>query len=266
MALKKTLNVNGNKSLNGNGNKDTNGSGRFKLIERWQGNADRRTAVTCTIYLLFTIALFGWLLFDCWIGKHTLAHILGYDVTRLEHPAFRLVAFTVIAGGFGGAVNGIRSIQNFCDSFNRKHKWKYLAAPWMGSTLALIVYAVLRSSIAVLGGNAASSDIGNTQVLANFTAGALAGYGSKDVFIWLDDKVHKIFQVTEKVPDVTGKPQEAAISRLQAANLEVGEVSRVPQPNGKPAGTVIAQSPLPEAPIDRGQSVDISVAADAKTN
>jgi beta-lactam-binding protein with PASTA domain len=102
--------------------------------------------------------------------------------------------------------------------------------------------------------------------MANFTAGALAGFGSKDVFIWLDDKVHKIFQVTEKVPNVKGKPQELALSRLQAANLELGEVSKVQKSNGKRAGTVMAQSPPPNTPIDRGQSVDLAVAVDGKAN
>ena len=199
----------------------------FKIIERdEEKDADRRTAVRCTIYLMLMLALFGWLLFDTWIGNHSLARILGYDLARLNNTGFRLVAFTIIAGGLGGAVDGIRSIIIYGDSFNRRHRWKYISLPWMGSTLALFVYALLRSSMAVLGGSVSSDSVGNTQVLANFAAGALAGFGSKDVFIWLDDKVHKIFQVTEKVPNVKGKPKEVAVSRLQAANLEVGEVSR----------------------------------------
>jgi len=35
----------------------------------------------------------------------------------------------------------------------------------------------------------------------------------------------------------------------------------VQEKNGKRAGMVIDQSPPPETPIDRGQSVDITVAA-----
>jgi hypothetical protein len=261
--------VNLKKTSNGNGNGNGNSSKTLSLgnlAHLREQDADRRTGVRCTVYLLLMLALFSWLLFDCWIGRHSLAGQLGYEVKRLDYSGFRLVAFTIIAGGLGGAVNGIRSINSYCQSFSRKHRWKYIAAPWMGSTLALLVYALLRSSIAVLGGNVSSDSVGNTQVLANFAAGALAGYGSKDVFIWLDDKVHKIFQVTDKVPNVTGKSQEVAMSRLQAAQLELGEVSKVPQKNGKRAGTVIDQSPPPESPIDRGQSVDISVAAEDKAH
>jgi len=270
VALKKSSNGYGQILSDGNGHKGFNGNAHLKLIDVQDNLQDkdshRRTAGRCTLYLIIMLALFGWLLFDTWIGSHSLARMLGYDLTRLNNTGFRLVAFTIIAGGLGGSVDGIRSIMTFGDSFNSRHRWKYISLPLMGSTLALFVYALLRSTIGVLGGNVSSESIGNTQVLANFAAGALAGFGSKDVFIWLDDKVHKVFQVTEKVPNVKGKPQEVAVARLQAAQLEVGEVSKVQQKNGKPAGTVVAQSPPPEAQIDRGQSVDIAVAAGAKAN
>jgi len=251
------------KSLNGNGFKVTDGNGNddFKILAAQKKDLDRSAAAKCSIYLLLMLALFGWLLFDTWIEKHSLARLLGYELVRLNSISYRLVAFTVIAGGLGGAIDGIRSVLNYSESFNRKHVWKYISVPWMGCTLGLFVYALLRSSIAAFGGNASAAGAGNSQVLANFAVGALAGFGSKDVFIWLDDKVHKIFQVTEKVPDVKGKPQKIAASRIEAANLELGEVSEVAPRNGKRAGTVVSQSPLPGAPIDRGQSVDIAVAA-----
>jgi hypothetical protein len=266
VTLKTDLSFNEQKLTNGNGHKGSNGNGNLKTTGLLEKDADHKTAVRCTIYLLLMLAFFGWLLFDTWIGNHSLARIMRYDLSRLNNASFRLIAFTIIAGGLGGSVDGIRSIMIYGDSFNGRHRWKYISLPWMGATLALLVYALLRSSIAVLGGSVSSGSIGSTQVMANFTAGALAGFGSKDVFIWLDDKVHKIFQVTEKMPNVKGKPQEFALSRLQAANLELGEVSKVQKSNGKRAGTVMAQSPPPNTPIDRGQSVDLAVAVDGKAN
>jgi len=228
-------------------------------------NPHTRAAIFCLLYLLLLLVLFSWQLFDTWIERHSLLRGLHYDLTRLNTSGFRLIAFTVIGGGLGGIVNGIRSVLNYCDGFHQRYAWKYLFAPWMGATLALFVYALLRSSIVIFGGSANAGDVSTAQVLSNFAAGALAGYGSKDVFIWLDANVHKIFRVAERVPDVTGKPQEAAISRLHSANLELGEVSKVHQ-DDKRAGTVIDQSPPPEAPIDRGESVDIAVAANSRTN
>jgi hypothetical protein len=147
------------------------------------------------------------------------------------------------------------------NGFERRYVWKYITAPWMGATLSLLVYALIRSSIAVFsGGTTADNNVGTPQALSNFAAGALAGYGSKDVFIWLDAQVHKIFQVSEQVPDVKGKTEKAAVSRLQSANLELGDVTRVPEKDEKRVGTVIDQSPSPEVPIDRGEAVDITVA------
>ena len=222
---------------------------------------DRRVGAICLIYLMTLLAFFCWQLFDTWIGQHTLPRALGYRPERLDTPGFHLVAFAVIGGGLGGIVNGLRSALNYYNGFNRRYAWKYISLPWMGATLALFVYALLRSSIAVFGGNPTTDNVSTTQVLSNFAAGALAGYGSKDVFIWLDAYVHRLFQVEEKVPDVTGKTAEAAVSRIHSKHLELGEVSTVPQRDGTPAGTVIEQSPSPDAPTDRGAAVDIAVAA-----
>lgn len=96
---------------------------------------------------------------------------------------------------------------------------------------------------------------------ANFAVGALAGYGSKDVFIWLDTQVQKLFHVPEQAPDLKCKTQEAAVSRIHSKNLEVGEVTRVQSEDDCRAGTVIDQTQSPETAIDRGELVDITVAA-----
>lgn len=225
-----------------------------------EARRNRIAATTCMLYLLVSLAFLTWLLFDTWINEHTfLAGLFNYDHERLNSAAFHLVAYTIIGGGIGAVVNGIRSCVNYCSGFDRKKKWKYLTAPWMGATLALLVYTLIHSSIVVLGGTS-TPNAGTSQVLSNFAAGALAGYGSKDVFIWLDAQVHELFKVTQPVEDLTGKTEEAAASRLHSASLEVGAVTKVPQKDEEKVGTVIEQSPSPDTPIDRGDSVDITVA------
>jgi hypothetical protein len=243
-----------------------NGNGHHASVaERIAETTDtRRVAMICLLYLLLLLVFFSWQLFDTWIGQHSLPRSIGYDLNRLNTAGFRLVAFTVIGGGLGGVINGIRSILNYYNGFHHHYAWKYISAPWMGATLALFVYALIHSSIVILGGSGTAENVSTAQVLSNFAAGTLAGYGSKDVFIWLDAKVHKIFQVTEKVPDVTGKPEHAAVSRLHATHLELGAISTVPQRDGKRVGTVIDQSPPPQTPLDRGESVDIAVATSSK--
>jgi hypothetical protein len=226
-----------------------------------EAKLNQRSATVCMLYLLLSLAFLTWLLFDTWIEKHTfLAGLFRYDPThvRLNSTAFHLVAYTIIGGGIGGIVNGIRSCLIYYHGFDRRHWWKYFTAPWMGSTLALLIYALIHSSIAVFGGTSAPSG-GTPQVLSNFAVGALAGYGSKDVFIWLDAQVHRLFKVTEQVPELKGKTEAAAASRLHSANLEVGSVTKVPRKDDEGVGTVVAQAPSSDLPIDRGDPVDITV-------
>jgi len=160
--------------------------------------SDRTAGGLCIFYLLLILAFLGWLLFDTWIGRYSL--LVGYAHQREQ--TLRLIAFTLIAGALGGVVNGLRSTLQYRKVFDRRHTWKYLCAPWMGATLALFVYALLRSSTAALGGNA-GVNVGNVQVLSYFAVGALVGYGSKDVFFWLDARVAKLFQVASDKPKKT---------------------------------------------------------------
>jgi len=157
--------------------------------------SDRAAGNLCIFYLLLILAFLSWLLFDTWISRYSL--LVGYAHQREQ--TLRLIAFTLIAGALGGVVNGLRSTLQYRKIFDRRHTWKYLCAPWMGATLALFVYALLRSSTAALGGNAAGN-VGNVQALSFFAIGSLVGYGSKDVFIWLDSKVAKFFQVGSDKP------------------------------------------------------------------
>lgn len=219
---------------------------------------DSAAAVASLLYSLLFLAFFSWILFDTWIGRNTLPGLVGYDRALLNSPTFRLVTYTVVGGALGGIINGIRSCLMYYHGFDRRYTVKYVAAPWMGATLALFVYALIRSSIAVFGGGANNG--GTPQALANFAAGALAGYGSKDVFIWLDAQVQKLFRVPEQAPDLKGKTEEGAVSRIHSKNLELGEVTRVQTEGEQRPGTVIDQAPPPDAAIDRGDAVDITVA------
>ena len=124
----------------------------------------------CVSYLLLMLAFLAWELFDTWAGRYSLLRRIGYDLQRQQ--TLRLIAFTLIAGALGGVVNGLRSGLQYRQTFQRRHTWKYLCAPWMGATLALFVYSLIRSSIGVLGGSSSSS-VSTAQVVSNFSIGAL---------------------------------------------------------------------------------------------
>ncbi len=221
--------------------------------------AGKRLATLAVLYLLLMLGFFAWLLFDTWIDAHTLFRLVGYDLTKLSTPFFHLIAYTIIGGAIGGIINGIRSVLLYYKGFQSSYFWKYVSAPWTGAALAVIGFAILRSTVAIFGGSASAAPTDTPQFLANFGIGVLAGYGAKDVFVWLDKQVSKLFAVEEQTPDVMGQPEPVAVSQIQAQSLAVGAVATVPAQTPGEAGTVVDQAPAPGTPIERGQPVDIVV-------
>lgn len=64
-----------------------------------------------------------------------------------------------------------------------------------------------------------------------------------------------------KVPEVTGSTQAEAKAALTAVGLKVGAVTQQQEPaGGKPAGTVLSQSPQAGTPLQTGQPVSLVVA------
>ncbi|HEX7118065.1 MAG TPA: PASTA domain-containing protein [Longimicrobiales bacterium] len=62
------------------------------------------------------------------------------------------------------------------------------------------------------------------------------------------------------VPGLTGKELTAAQGEIEALGLTVGSVRWLPHPN-EPAGTVVAQDPLPEQRLRAGAEVRLSVSS-----
>ncbi len=240
----------------------------FKL--RKEERPDAITAMWSGIYLLLMLALFFWLLFDTWMGQHTLARILGYTaVERLNVPTFRLLAYTLIGGALGGIVNGIRSLlfwHSDQQAFSRRFAWKYITYPFLGTTLALFVYAIIRSGMAAFGGDFAAQATGTSQSFSALVVGALAGYGSRQVFIWLDARVKDLFKTTTpdepgevQVPDLTDKTKKEAEDVLKARNLKGGNVSEEATADADKEGKVIKQTPGPDSSLASGGAVDITI-------
>jgi len=100
-----------------------------------------------------------------------------------------------------------------------------------------------------------------------FAIGVLSGYGSREVFIWLDAQVKRIFKVAAeliKVPDLMHKTQEEAKEILEKATLKLGKVLKEPTTDEKIEGKVISQTPLPDTSIAGGGTVDITIAVKKK--
>ena len=231
--------------------------------EQW---FDVASAWISGLYLLAALAFFAWQLFDIWIGQHSLAARYP-DTSSLNSPLFRLVAYTAIGGGLGGAVNGLRSFIGWHAekrAFGWRFVWKYLALPPLGATLAVIVYALIRGGVAIYSGSFAG-DSTTVPSLSALATGALAGYGSHQVFIWLDEQVNKLFSVTKKalsakavVPDLIGKTQDEAVKILEDAQLK-HTVESAPQDDAAKIGKVVSQKPDAGADIPDDKTVIITV-------
>ena len=226
---------------------------------------DMVMAFISAAYLLIMLGFFFWQLFDIWVGQFSLIHWIGYKNDGvLASTSFRSVAFTFIGGALGGIVNGFRSILFWhCEKkvFGRRFIWKYISAPWIGCSLALFAYAFIRSGVAVFGGGIPAGGTGTGQTLALFTIGVLAGYGSREFFVWLDAQVKRIFSVASlKVPNLIGKSEQDAQALLEMLNLGLGNVSEELTEDPSLVGKVLKQTPVADEKIASGGRVDITIA------
>ncbi len=230
-------------------------------------------------YLMLMLIFFLWLLVDAWLGKYTLMLGFGELSTKgdVTSPFFKLAVYSFVGGGLGGIVNGFRSIVRWhCElrGFGRRFVWKYITLPWLGATLGLFVFAIMFGGVAVVAGDISTSAPSPKQIVAMFGIGALAGFGSRSVFKWLDAKVADVFKTkpttetaqtdaTESVPDLIGMTKQDAENAVSASNLIMATVTDQVDPDKSKHGTVIAQYPLPGSSVASGTSVHITIATDA---
>lgn len=235
----------------------------FQVIpEHWY---DIMAAWISAAYSLAAIAYLGWVLLDTWTGQFStwfLQPVKGVLGQQVDANVFRLVVYTAIGGGMGAAINNIRGFLQWHAErrgFGWRFVWKYIALPPLGAALAVLVYGILQSGIAVFNGGTV-----NVSSITSFSAwaiGTLAGYGSHQVFIWLDDKVSSLFKVERKkvtVPDLAGKNEKEAAETLGEAKLTVGEISHTPIEKEK-IGKVIAQDPAAGAQIACESKVALTI-------
>lgn len=224
---------------------------------------DMVAAWVSILYSLAVIACLSWLLLNTRLATAP-AWFTPYK-DALNSPVFKLVVYTAIGGGIGAAVNNVRSFVQWHaerKAFGWRFIWKYISMPPVGATLAVMVYAIIRGGIAVFNGGFSGNDVNNTTTLFSaWATGALAGYGSNKVFIWLDDKVNNMFKIADNVtvPDLSGQTQIEATKTLQDGKLAIGNVSEKSTSDDKLIGKVVDQDPKPKAEATPGSKVHITI-------
>ncbi len=243
----------------------------FELVP--EKRADIEAATVSIVYLIIMLIFFGWQFIDISTGRMLLLKkILGWNAVKLNSDMCRIIAYAVIGGGLGAVVNGFRSILTWHaerSAFGWRFLWKYITLPWIGATLAAIVYALTRAGIAVVGGNVAGGGSAGgadftVQGFSAFAIGALSGYGSHKVFKWLDEHVNRLFKISAvadvKVPNLRGKTQEEVVQALRKLELNLGKVEEEAREEPAEFNKVIHQSPPADTVVLKASSVDITIA------
>jgi hypothetical protein len=224
-----------------------------------EGPIDIGFAWISAAYSLAVIGLLTWLILNVRSGQPTfpsLAQILSGTTSKL-------IFYTAIGGAIGAAVNNLRSFIAWHaeeQAFGWRFIWKYLAMPPIGGTLAVLVYGILQGGAAVVTGANAPTE-NQITTLSAWATGALAGYGSHNVFKWLDDKVNSLFKIAAQqttIPDVKGQLLEEARQALKDAQLKVGDITEAPASSDQ-VGKVIAQTPEAGIKVDCSSKVDLTV-------
>ncbi|HEV7396958.1 MAG TPA: PASTA domain-containing protein [Pyrinomonadaceae bacterium] len=237
------------------------------FVVETERNPDLIAAWVSIIYTLAVILFLSWLLLDTWSEEYPTWLVKLFPKGQLNYPIFKLVAYTAIGGAMGAAVNNIRSFVFWhaeLNAFGRRFVWKYFSTPPLGAVLAVMVYAIIQGGTALISGNSPGGNAGPTTSLAAWVTGALAGYGSSKVLIWLDDKVNTLFKVEAKavkvpVPDLSGKTKDEAEQILKDNHLVLGDVSEQQTSDLMKIDKVISQTPVPGTEAASGSSVVITI-------
>ena len=243
--------------------KDAQTGKDFDIIP--EGRIDIVFAWISAAYSLAVIGFLTWLVLNILYGQPATAAFPSL-AQILSGSTSKLIFYTAVGGAIGAAVNNLRSFIAWHAeerAFGWRFIWKYLAMPPIGGTLAVLVYGILQGGAAVITGASAPAD-GQASAMSSLSVwatGALAGYGSHNVFKWLDDKVNTLFKIDSKqatVPDARGKLLEEAKQMVTDAQLKVGTITEAPASSDQ-VGKVIAQTPGAGTQIDCGSKVDLTV-------
>ena len=234
-----------------------------------EGLVDIAAATVSILYLIAMLVFLCWQLIETFVGQNlVLNYIIPEGVDSQKSSLLKLISCTVIAGGLGGVINGMRTFifwhpEKRASSW--RFMWKYITLPLVGAILAAIVYAITSGGIAVLSGwdFTANEDFTTRAFFAAFAIGALSGYGSRRVFKWLDAQVYKLFKTIPSdkriVPELKDKTETKADELLKELNLKLGKVKHEVTTDPDKVGRVIKQEPAAGSIISEGASVDVII-------
>jgi hypothetical protein len=237
--------------------------------------SEKRVALALSIYLLATFMFGLWSIADTFVGRLAVANWLGLGEMVVKDKSlqqiFILALLTMSGGWLGGTIAAMRSLQEHysatvensgdlekqeAERFHTQWWIRWFWGPWVGTGLALIVFALVRSGVLVFAAAPPSStvEITVTEKFASFGLGGLVGIGAKDVVeklvqvlkAWLRVEEPELQTLRMTKPDGTEFKLGSVITFEVTPNIPV-TWGRVPEEAGTIAnGIFVAASKLPD--------------------
>ncbi len=191
-------------------------------------NTDRQRARLLGFAHVFLGILLMYLLFKVWpkvpwpSGDNKLPEVLSIKFWRWEILTTldeRLILLVIVAGGLGSFVHASTSFADYVgnDRFGRTWTWWYLLRPFIGVSLALVFYFVLRGGFLTSTGGADNINPYGIAALAG-----LVGMFSKQA----TDKLNEVFTTLFKPADGKGDAQRKDSLQDEAAN-KIPTISKI---------------------------------------
>ena len=179
--------------------------------ERTSDKQDGRHIAFLVVY--YSVLLFGLLrlFFDVWTQSYTIMFWLGIDAVAAQDPLFRTVGFVIVGGALGSILYSIRTMFKHYIDGTYDHRWfgKYFTAPFEGAVLAVIVLALLRGGVALLG-LPSGAEVDTANNFAIFGINALVGFSMRNVIGWIGRIAESIFGDTSTQANPVMQPRKPA--------------------------------------------------------
>lgn len=198
--------------------------------------SEKAIAFLLSIYLIAMFFSSLWFLGDVFIGNSGVVRWIFWYVKQLPFD-ITLVQLTMGGGWLGGTLSAVNSLQSHyaavvenvgnLDRQERErfhlawwHRWFW--GPWMGTGLALLVYALVHAGVLVFTATPTSANPTPWDKFASIGLGGLVGLGAKDVIEKLNQVLKTWLRMEEpKVKSLEIKPAEKDVSYGDAVRFEI---------------------------------------------
>ena len=188
------------------------------------------------IYLILLSIILTVLIYLFWpeYSKGANDEVLSKSIIPIGDEA-RLILLVLLAGALGSYIHAATSFVTFAGNRSLKSSWVwwYVLRPFIGSTLALIFYFIIRGGFLSVG-----SEVNNISVFGMTGLAGLVGMFSKNAI----DKLKEVFETLFKGEGDEVRTDKAGDKMLvEQSMIPVSKIVSYKIPEGKPLNEILLQ-------------------------